>query len=310
MSRAPWGRHVKSTTLFVVALLVTVAALPWILSAGGAGIPGVVASLVPLGVLVGGAMSGIRGYAVLPDFIAVRRFGWTTRLSRTGLQSVEVAPGVMQGSVRVFGNGGLFALVGRFRNTRLGAYRALVTDPDRTLVLHYDGRRVVISPDRPTQFAQALGVPLRPPAASVGDGADTTWGGLRWIALIPPVVGIGVVLMIYSETRPMDVRFDAERLHVDGGLYEVDLPLRRLLEVELRDSRPPIGTRTNGFAFGSRLRGDFNVEGLGRTRVFMDGSSGPYLLLRTGDGPVILSLQDASQTRRLADVLRDHQKQP
>jgi hypothetical protein len=253
-------------------------------------------------------MSGVRGYAVLPDVIAVRRVGWTTRLARTGLQGVEVAPGVMQGSLRVFGNGGLFALVGRFSNPRLGAYRALVTDPDRTLVLHYDDRRVVISPDRPTEFAQALGVPLLPSTRSAVAGPGNRWG-LGWIALIPPVAGIGVALLIYSETRPMEVRFDAERLHVDGGWYEVDLPLTRLQEVELRDSRPPVGKRTNGFAFGSTLRGYFNVEGLGRTRVFIDAGSGPYLLLRSDDGPVILSLQDAGETRQLAKSLRNQQQQ-
>ena len=245
---APWGRQVKAATLWGAGVLVTLAALPWLL--GAAGVPGIVASLVPLCILVGGAMSGVRQYDVLPNFIVIRRFGWTTRLSRFGLQRVEVEPGVMQRSMRVFGNGGLFALVGRFRNRRLGAYRALVTDPDRTVVLHYTDRRVVVSPDRPAEFAQAL-----------------------------------------------------DRLHVDGGFYEVALPLARIREAELRDSRPSIGKRTNGFAFGSTLRGYFNVEGLGRTRVFVDAAKGPYLLLHTEEGAVIVRLQDESQTRRLAESL-------
>jgi hypothetical protein len=301
---APWGRHVKATTLWGVALLVTLAALPGLL--GAAGVPAIVSSLVPLCILVGGAMSGVRQYDVQPNLIVIRRFGWTTRLSRFGLQRVEVVPGVMQGSIRVFGNGGLFALVGRFRNSRLGAYRALVTDADRTVVLHYTDRRVVVSPDRPAEFAKALGVPLLASAPSIGDDAAVGWGGLRWLFAIPPLVGAGIALAIYLETRPLDVQIDADRLHVDGGFYEVALPLAQIREAELRDSRPSIGKRTNGFAFGSTLRGYFNVEGLGRTRVFVDSAKGPYLLLQTEEGAVILRLHDESRTRRLAESLSKH----
>ena len=298
---APWGRQVKSATLVGAAVLVAFAALPWLL--GAAGVPAIVASLVPLCILVGGAMCGVRQYGVMPNVIVIHRFGWTTRLSRFGLQRVEVEPGVMRGSLRVLGNGGLFALVGRFRNTRLGAYRALVTDPDRTVVLHYTDRRVVLSPDRPAQFAQALGVPLLTSAPSVGDEAAGGWGGLRWLFVIPPLVGGGIALAIYLETRPVEVQLDAEQLHVDGGFYEVALPLTRIRDAQLRDSRPSIGKRTNGFAFGSILRGYFNVEGLGRTRVFIDAGTGPYLLLHTEEGPVILRLQDESHTRRLTESL-------
>ena len=106
---APWGRQVKSATVWGAGVLGTLAALPWLL--GAAGVPALVASLAPLCILAGGAMSGVRRYDALPDFIVIHRFGWTTRLARFGLQRVEVVPGVMQGSLRGFGNGGLFALV-------------------------------------------------------------------------------------------------------------------------------------------------------------------------------------------------------
>jgi hypothetical protein len=306
---APWGRSVTITSLFSAGILLTVAALPWFLSGGDAGVPGAIATASALATLVGTAIFSIRGYAVRADAIEVRRLGWTTRLPRAGLRRVEVAPGVMRGSLRVFGNGGLFALTGRFRNARLGAYRALVTDSDRTVVLHYDNRRVVVSPDRPAEFAHALGVPLAPTGAASAGDVDRSMA-LRWIAIVPVVVFLGVGLLVYSETRPLEVQLDAERLHVDGGLYEVDVPLARIREVELRDSRLRIGRRTNGFAAGSARRGYFDVDGLGRTRVFTDAASGPYLFIGADDGPVILRLRNASETRQLAAVLLRHWRSP
>ena len=43
---------------------------------------------------------------------------------------------------------------------------------------------------------------------------------------MPVVVGSGVALMIDSETRPMNVELDSERLHIDGGFYEIESPDR------------------------------------------------------------------------------------
>jgi hypothetical protein len=152
--KAPWG-----ISLIVVSSLATVLcagiAIGFILS----GIRALqwMASL-PLAILVGGGMSTIRGYAVTPDAILVRRLFWTTRLPLTGLKSAQFEPDAMRGSIRTFGNGGLFSLSGSFSNKGLGAYRALVTDMHRTVVLRFPSRTVVISPAAPEEFVHDTGV--------------------------------------------------------------------------------------------------------------------------------------------------------
>ena len=64
----------------------------------------------------------------------------------------------MRWSTRTFGNGGLFSFTGFFRNKALGAYRAFVTDPHQTVVLHFPTRTVVVSPSAPEQFVHDIGV--------------------------------------------------------------------------------------------------------------------------------------------------------
>jgi hypothetical protein len=146
--KAPW-----STSLIIVSSLATLlcagiaigfvlggrTALRWI-------------ALLPLAVIVGGALFTIRGYTVTPDAIRVHRLFWTTRLPLTGLQSVQFEPDAMRGSVRTCGNGGLFSFSGFFRNKALGAYRAFVTDLHRTVVLRFPSRTVVVSPSAPEEF--------------------------------------------------------------------------------------------------------------------------------------------------------------
>lgn len=63
----------------------------------------------------------------------------------------------MRGSLRICGNGGIFSFSGWFWNKRLGAYRALVTDGAKTVVLRFDKRKWVVSPDAPEEFVRELG---------------------------------------------------------------------------------------------------------------------------------------------------------
>jgi len=58
----------------------------------------------------------------------------------------------MRGSLRLFGNGGLFAITGWFWNRKLGRYRAFATDPARAVVLRYATRRILLTPDDVQKF--------------------------------------------------------------------------------------------------------------------------------------------------------------
>lgn len=113
-------------------------------------------ALIPIVVLCGCVLFIIRGYTVTSDAILVHRLLWTTRLRLTDLQSADFEPNAMRRSLRLFGNGGLFAFSGWFRNHKLGRYRAFVTDPERTVVLHFTRRTVLVSPSLPEDFVRAV----------------------------------------------------------------------------------------------------------------------------------------------------------
>ena len=145
---APWGRSLWISTAigcFVVGVpmvfqLLNGRLIGWLLLA---------VLLVPLA-------GAVRGYTITGTHLDVARLGWTTRWPLAGLQSATVEPGVMARSFRTFGNGGLFAMTGRYRNARLGAYRAYVTDSERTVVLRFPGVTLVVSPDDPQAFTRAM----------------------------------------------------------------------------------------------------------------------------------------------------------
>jgi hypothetical protein len=144
---APWSRSLRLTTAVSVAVLSAVMLaglligprqlLLWQLAMVG----------VPLVVLLGALPFMVRGYVLTEMHIEVRRWGWRTVLPLTGLVAVTGEPQGLRGSLRLFGNGGLFGISGWFWNRRIGRFRAYATDPERVVLLRYsDGKKVIVTP--------------------------------------------------------------------------------------------------------------------------------------------------------------------
>jgi hypothetical protein len=109
----------------------------------------------------------IRSYAITDDAILIRRLFWATRLDRDGLKSAEVVAKAMNKSLRTCGNGGGFSFTGWYWSKQLGFYRAFVTDLNRTVVLRFEKRTVVVSPGEPEDFVAELNQENR--IAATGD---------------------------------------------------------------------------------------------------------------------------------------------
>jgi hypothetical protein len=143
---APWSRSLRITTTISLLVLLSVVVVATLLGPrllplrlGVAGLPALVV-LAALPFMV-------RGYLLTDKEIEVQRLGWRTVLPLAGLVAVTGEPEGLRGSMRLFGNGGLFAVSGWFWNRRIGRFRAYVTDPGRAVLLRYrDGRQVVLTP--------------------------------------------------------------------------------------------------------------------------------------------------------------------
>jgi hypothetical protein len=158
--KAPWGTSLVILSLLVTVVCLGVSVVLWLLAAPKLS-PGLarLLPLLPVLLVLGSALFTIRGYTVTPEAILVHRLLWDTWLPRVGLESAQVEPEAMRGSLRTFGNGGGFSFTGFYWNKRLGSYRAFVTDLRRTVVLRYAGRRIVLSPELPEDFVRELAVP-------------------------------------------------------------------------------------------------------------------------------------------------------
>jgi Bacterial PH domain len=159
--RAPWSKTVRRATVLSLVVL----ALPVLAAIFAPAQPPLPVAILLIAVpplIVAEAFAArVRGYTLTEDAITVRRGFWNTRLPLAGLRSVTGDVEAMRGSMRVFGNGGLFSITGRFWNRKLGWYRAFATDPGRAVVLRYADRTIVITPHDPQQFIMRAGTLIK-----------------------------------------------------------------------------------------------------------------------------------------------------
>lgn len=124
--------------------------VPWLAVAG------------PGSVLVALAFS-IRRYEIEGDILRIVRPGWSTVVPLAGVEAVEFTPGAFAWAWRVWGNGGFFSFSGWFYQRPHGLFRAWVTDPSRAVTLQLGQRRIVVSPEPPREFVEAIAARRRNP---------------------------------------------------------------------------------------------------------------------------------------------------
>jgi len=157
-SAAPWPTSLKIMSVFATLLLLgvcwgAVRVIPPI-SSGFAHTFGTWIAVVPFCVLLGCVLFVVQGYRIEGNILLVERLLWATALSLEGLTEVQCDPQAIKGALRLFGNGGMFAITGLFYSKKLGRFRLFATDPAKAVILRLGTRTIVITPLVPEIFAE------------------------------------------------------------------------------------------------------------------------------------------------------------
>ena len=91
-------------------------------------------------------------YEIQDNKLLIHRFFWKKAIDLHGILSVEYDPDAVKGSIRLFGNGGLFAFSGIYKNKKLGNYRVFATDYKKCVVMKNKEKTFVVTPENPKTF--------------------------------------------------------------------------------------------------------------------------------------------------------------
>lgn len=87
------------------------------------------------------------------------------------------------------------------------------------------------------------------------------------------------------------------------GMYGATYEFSDILEISLDDTIPAAGYKYDGSGLGEVKKGDWEVEGLGRCRLFVMSKNGPFVVMRTTDRYVIVNFKDSEKTKELYNNL-------
>jgi hypothetical protein len=174
-----------------------------------------------------------------------------------------------------------------------------------------DGRHIRIGTPEPAVLCAEVAARVSPRAGtdtSLTNTSRVAPAALFKLAFVPSVViatavAIVVGLVISNGERPIEASVGATGFMVKGAGYSTRVPFDQIQGVSLVDELPAIVRRINGFAAGGKLRGDFNLAGIGASRVFVDRDVPPFVVVKTTNGVLIVNESSADATRRLRDDL-------
>jgi hypothetical protein len=174
-------------------------------------------------------------------------------------------------------------------------------------ILLDDGRRVRVGTDEPAALVRALqaATTIAPSTTIDQFPKDVAWRRrLRLITAAIVALTVALILgQVYVHSQPPSVQITGETFSTGSGFYGVEIPLSEIQRVELVDTLPRIQSRTNGFAAGGLLRGNFRLDEWGSGRLFINRHSPPFVVARMRETFVVVNFADPAETRDLYNRL-------
>lgn len=109
---------------------------------------------------------------------------------------------------------------------------------------------------------------------------------------------------IYVGVSSNELIVKNDQVHITG-MYGVEWPLDEITSVSIVHELPRIQMRTNGFAYGDRLKGNFRIEGLGTGKLYLYRNHLPYVFIQRGEDYVFINSKDKTTTLQWFDDLNE-----
>ncbi|WP_058304486.1 DUF5808 domain-containing protein [Gorillibacterium timonense] len=117
------------------------------------------------------------------------------------------------------------------------------------------------------------------------------------------VLGAGILIGVLDSVPPRMELHSNGKVRIDYPVYSYSFDLDQVKSVSLTDSLPR-GKRTNGLGTDQTARGNFRLDGWGRSKVYIYRNNPPYLVVELSDMHVVFNKKNPQETRELYASLR------
>ena len=131
------------------------------------------------------------------------------------------------------------------------------------------------------------------------EGQTNKWTNPLWIISVLLVLGL-VIIPNYAETR---VTVGSNEFKIKG-VYGLTIPYSEIEHVDTISNIPKVSLRTNGYAFGKTLIGNFKFSDDSHAKLFIKRGFAPVIMIKVkGCVPIFINFKDKQKTINLYNNL-------
>ena len=165
----------------------------------------------------------------------------------------------------------------------------------KAIELRFNNRNSIIriGCDKPEEISKLVQSLIGNAGSNVSLTQNKKWVNPLWVILLA-VILLMVTLPLIVETR---VRISPEEFRI-MGLYGLSISYNEIIQIDTVPVIPAITLRTNGYALGNTLIGNFKLSDKTRAKFFVKKGHPPFILIRSENRvSVYINFRDKRKTR-------------
>lgn len=158
--------------------------------------------------------------------------------------------------------------------------------------------KIRIGTDKPEEVAGAINKLLNKPG--MGSAYDEAFESSNRTGyyILTSIILAGLILpIILIISGGKETKYDfSDSAFTINGMYGLTVDYSKIIRIDTINSLPKIKVRTNGYALGNTLKGNFKLYDQRKVKLFVEEGIPPYIFIRTNETDLYLNLKDPAMT--------------
>lgn len=176
----------------------------------------------------------------------------------------------------------------------------------RAVELRFKNRKSVvrIGTDQPENVAAAVNSRLNKSFRTDVLLKESNTGWYLAMAIIFLLLFLPAILII-TGSKQTGITTSESGLKIEG-IYGLTIRYEDVLKIDTLKALPSIRMRTNGFASGSILKGNFQLSDHSKVKLFVNKKKPPFIVVKTTDNVVYFNRDNPAETTSMFMRIKDH----
>jgi hypothetical protein len=104
--------------------------------------------------------------------------------------------------------------------------------------------------------------------------------------------------LVISGGKDTEVEFSDSAFTIKG-MYGMTVENSKIISVDTLRVLPRIKARTNGYAMGNTLKGNFRLHDQTKVKLFVEKGTPPFIIINTDENVIYLNFRDPVKTKEI-----------